>query len=1043
MKKILILLVGGLAAFPSLARDFTYEYKGQTVLYTVLDEEAKTCTTSEGVAVANKNYIKGDLEIPSIAVDGATQYTVTEIAKYSFYENKELTSVTIPASINNIGQLAFGLCPNLKTVRFEDSSSPVALGGIVFHESPVGNLYLGRDWTSTTSFPFQQVVNLTIGDLVTTIPEKAFWQSGSLVSAHIGNGVQSIGASAFWSCRALADLTMGSGVKTIGEQAFYGCGSISSLKLSDSLENIGQEAFRMCQGLQSIVIPDAVKSIGNQAFHLCQNLSSVVIGNSVRIIGDKAFANCLNINSLTLGQSVEHIGASAFDGCHYLSSLNLPETLKYIGNSAFSSCSSLKTVFLPASVNHVGDNAFADCRSLVKSAYPSRIGNPFQNGVAVSYDPASSLFEDGWIFGAEKSSIIYVPHTFSGSYTLPESVKAIGPNAFTATGLSEFNSPRQTPVQMADNSFSGLYSRATLNIPDGTVRDYLLTNWSLFDNIRYGEAKTEVKSYSDGILKYRLLPYAEGERPLAVVVPGNYSELTEVLIPERFTVESDGTPVRYYVDAIGFNAFKGCTGLTTLSFHSRSELQTIAPHAFDCTGITGFTLPTSVSSIGEYAFAKEQTVACGEVVMPVSLKTVGASAFSGFAAEKVTAADLTAWCSIDFANAAANPLSAGKAPLYIGEDELTELTVPAEITEIKPYSFASCGSLTTVNFGPQVAAIGSGAFADMAALALSFDYSPEAIDIAQNAFRTSDGKSIASLRWDRPMDGFNLPVNGLETLVIGNTVPSIPAKAFRGASLLSGLSLGSSLTEIGAEAFSGCTSLTKAILPPYVETIGASAFAGNSALATVAMGHSVTSIGEKAFDGCPVATVSITAQTPPTAPDNTFSRYTATLNLQGEKAVDDYYDAYTCWGRFDGKAMTTAESVQLQESSISGKPGETIRLTATVTPSDATLPYLFWRSTNPEIATVDGKGLVTIHNEPDSSCSIIAETLYADGPVATVQVKPDETTSIESVNTTYSSAEPAEIYNLGGVRIMAPIETLAPGIYIVRQGQSVKKISVK
>ena len=997
MKKLLILLVGGLAAFPSLARDFTYEYKGQTVLYTVLDEEAKTCTTSVGVGVANKNFIKGDLEIPSVAMDGTTRYTVTEIAKYSFYENKELTSVIVSTSINNIGKLAFGQCPNLRTVRVEDSSTPVALGDLVFLESPVENLYLGRDWTSSSSFPFQQVVNLTIGDLVTAIPEKAFWHSGSLVSAHIGNGVQSIGASAFWNCGALADLTMGSGVKTIG----------------------------------------------NQAFHLCQNLSSVVIGNSVKTIGDEAFANCFNISTLRLGQSVEHIGASAFDGCHYIPSLTLPESLKYIGSSAFSSCSSLKSVLLPPSVNHVGDNAFADCRTLVKSAYPSTVGNPFQNGVSVSYDPTRDLIEDGWVFGPEKSSIIYVPHTFSGSYTLPESVKAIGPNAFTATGLSEFNSPRETPVLMADNSFSGLYSRATLNIPDGTVRDYILTNWSLFDNIRYGEAKTDVKSYSDGILKYRLLPYADGERPLAVVVPGNYSELTEVLIPERFTVESDGTPMRYYVDAIGFNAFKGCTGLTTLSFHSRSELQTIAPHAFDGTGITGFTLPASVSSIGEYAFAKEQTVACGEVVMPVSLKTVGASAFSGFAAEKVTAADLSAWCAIDFADAASNPLSAGKAPLYIGEDELTELTVPAEITEIKPYSFASCGSLTAVNFGPQVTSVGSGAFADMSSLDLSFDYSPEAIDIAQDAFRTSDGKSIASLRWDRPMDGFNLPVNGLETLVIGNTVPSIPAKAFSGASLLSGLSLGSSLTEIGAEAFSGCTALTEAILPPYVETIGASAFAGNSALATLAMGHSVSSIGEKAFDGCPVATVSITAQTPPPAPDNTFSHYTAALNLQGEKAVDDYYEAYTCWGRFDGKAMTAAESVQLQESSISGKPGETIRLTATVTPSDATLPYLFWRSTNPEIATVDDKGLVTIHNEPDSSCSIIAETLYADGPVATVHVKPDETTSIESVNTTDSSAEAAEIYNLGGVRIVAPIESLAPGIYIVRQGQSVKKISVK
>lgn len=42
MKKFLLFMLGALMALPGIARDFTYEYEGQTVTYTVLDEDAKT-----------------------------------------------------------------------------------------------------------------------------------------------------------------------------------------------------------------------------------------------------------------------------------------------------------------------------------------------------------------------------------------------------------------------------------------------------------------------------------------------------------------------------------------------------------------------------------------------------------------------------------------------------------------------------------------------------------------------------------------------------------------------------------------------------------------------------------------------------------------------------------------------------------------------------------------------------------------------------------------------------------------------------------------
>ena len=302
----------------------------------------------------------------------------------------------------------------------------------------------------------------------------------------------------------------------------------------------------------------------------------------------------------------------------------------------------------------------------------------------------------------------------------------------------------------------------------------------------------------------------------------------------------------------------------------------------------------------------------------------------------------------------------------------------------------------------------------------------------------------------------------IETAVVGNLVENIPASSFIERSKLKSLTLGSGLKSIEEKAFSGCTSLTEVIIPPSVETIGASAFAYNSALASIIMGHSVQTIGAKAFDRCPAQTVRITAQTPPTAPNNTFSTYSGKLYLQGEEAYDAYYDAYTCWDRFDSYLMIEPTGIKSDsDTKINGNPGDTFQLTATLMPENVTLPQIFWRSTNPAIATVDGNGLVTLHadlnevmtlasdEEENGRCKIIAESLYTNGPVLEFEVTSDSS-GIEDVvadeegdNGTIDFTSPIEVYNLNGRFIATSLDNLSTGIYIVRQGNIVKKIAVR
>ncbi len=261
-------------------------------------------------------------------------------------------------------------------------------------------------------------------------------------------------------------------------------------------------------------------------------------------------------------------------------------------------------------------------------------------------------------------------------------------------------------------------------------------------------------------------------------------------------------------------------------------------------------------------------------------------------------------------------------------------------------------------------------------------------------------------------------------------------------------------------AFRYC-SLTEVIIPPSVETIGASAFAGNTKLSTIVMGHQLKSIGEKAYDGCPVETVHITAPTPPNAPNNTFSRYSGKLWVVNNEALDAYYDAYTCWDRFDSYAMIEPESIKIEgESLLNASPDDTIYLSATIEPENVTLPHIFWRSTNPAIATVDNNGMVIIHalapdvqtlaqgddNIPSADCHIIAESLYANAPVAKISLnaQPAGIDNIIADRPQTSAAidysEPYDVYNFNGMMIGHTLDNLQPGLYIIRQGAKAAKI---
>ncbi|MDE6558734.1 MAG: leucine-rich repeat protein, partial [Muribaculaceae bacterium] len=350
---------------------------------------------------------------------------------------------------------------------------------------------------------------------------------------------------------------------------------------------------------------------------------------------------------------------------------------------------------------------------------------------------------------------------------------------------------------------------------------------------------------------------------------------------------------------------------------------------------------------------------------------------------------------------------------------LTSVTINESITEIGSYVLLSCSNLTSVTIPESVTSIGIGAF---------------------------------------------MGCSNLTSLTIPNFVTEIGSDAFRDCSNLSSLNFGDNIKVIRNRACENCTALTEVIFPPSLEEVETEAFQGCSNLKTIIMGYKVKTIGEEAFNGCPVSSISITAQTPPEVQDNTFIDYSGKLWLQGKDAVDVYHNASPCWNQFNSYLMVEPTGIKYDgEKDLVGEVGNQFKLQATLMPDHVTLPYLFWSSTNPEIATVDRNGFVTLHaNHGDvlsraeeegydnnyGKCSIIAESLYANGPILEVVVQCTDSSGINAIDSDNANAsgidytKPYDVYSISGMKAGVSTEGLSRGIYIIRQGTKTEKVAL-
>lgn len=206
------------------------------------------------------------------------------------FEFTYANSITIPESVSNIGDDAFGVCHCAIFHPFTDEN-PVSLPPL--------------DKIADNAFEITDISRFVCPPSLTEI-----------------------GVSAFWWCQKLIDITIPDSVISIRSSAFSYCSSLKSIRMPKGLKSDwGNSCFRYDTRLTEVIFPDGFSfhSIPSYAFDGCTSLPSITIPASIENVHNGAFSNCKSLSTVTvLAGTPPKLASDAFDNCAALAHINVP-----------------------------------------------------------------------------------------------------------------------------------------------------------------------------------------------------------------------------------------------------------------------------------------------------------------------------------------------------------------------------------------------------------------------------------------------------------------------------------------------------------------------------------------------------------------------------------------------------------------------------------------------------------------------------------------------------------------------------------------------
>ncbi len=681
-----------------------------------------------------------------------------------------------------------------------------------------------------------------------------FIGDNTITKVVLPEGVEKINAYAFANLTALEEIVLPSTLTAIEYGAFYGCSSLQKVTFSgeNNVIIINQHAFEGCN-LKGTIDLSAACVISDYAFAGNRNLEGVVTGDTLLSIGRYAFAGCGSLKDVTITAGLVKYGEFAFTKCESLESFEVNALV--LPKAMFYECENLKSVVIGAAVNEIGEHAFM--KTAVSTLEVKEGNKAYQAG------------KKAYILSADGKTLVAVAPSISGSFSAENiggaEVTVIGEGAFSHnTAITSVNLPKVTVVGAQAFASSKNLEKITLGKLT-TIGEYAFFETAI-STLPSFTKDTEIGRYAFAFTDITSVTIPDG----MVVAEGTFAEcdkLTTVKVGNNvvlgkyafgmnkdsiFTVkhyDKDGERYFYYTFSsalqnvtigdnvtIGETAFTNAASLKKVTLGKGAKLGKMA--FYNNASLADIDL-SEVLEIGDYAFSGDVYYTCLDDNMTVAAVDSEGRYIYTYHAPAIKTADLSAATTI------------GEYAFAYCRDLVT-VVLNGTITELKPYTFAGCSKLESINLS-KVETVGEYAFTECESLR-KVDLS-SATTIGEYAFVYN--KSLQSVTF---MDKVEEPVEEETPDEESADTAEEPVKsgitigegAFSYCEKLSSVTNMGTVTEIGNYAFA-YSALKEADLTSAVK-VGNHAFMKEDYTPfKVVLGTAITELGDNPFAMCVVS----------------------------------------------------------------------------------------------------------------------------------------------------------------------------------------------
>lgn len=907
-----------------------------------------------------------------------------------FWNNSGIRTFTIPGTVTSIGSNSFYGCTNTSVLRFKDGEGTLTIDSYYtrskkiddmtsrgsytnrcndyFYDCPIKTLYLGRD------LKYDYADNASVYDYV-----DGYWKEMSRASAPFVNST------------TLQKVTIGSKVTFLYNHLFHNCDKVTTIDIPASIANIYGNAFDDCSSLTATTFHDATNNhtltLGDYAFRNCATLPEVTFPRQLLSVGNYTYAQCPLLKTLTFPAMLESIGNYAFAECTGLTQLTFKDSGKSVklgyGARSNSGTSYLDNIPLFGNTNltylYIGRNI--NYTAGEKYGYSPFYNQSFLTDVRFSQSGTVSYCNDYLLYKVNNCKTLTLPEsltsignwTFRGmaaleSIVIPNAVTKMGTYAFADdTSLKSAKLSTSCPW-LKEGLFSECNALQSITIPSAVTKmdGYMFTNCKALTSATFEDGTDLIEmGYGASWKNYGLF----SDCPLKTLNLGRWlSYNTEVASRSPF----------YSIDALK-------------NLNIGKNVKVIDKYMFSyCEGLEEVNLPDNITSVNLWGFRGCSSLK--SVRLSEKLSQVGDYGFAG--------------CT-----------------------SLDNVTFPASMTSVASNSFSDCTALRKLDLGQNLLIIGPSAFENDKAL--------EGIEIPSTLY----GLGVASFK-----NCTSLPY------VEVKSISSVGKEAFMGCTGLKWISLSDKTTSLGENSFAGCNNIA------YVKSYATTAPEGlvnfpsevvtngtlfvpegyeddytysatwedwmnikplteNVLVSSITL--SQTEANMKATETLPLsATVGSENAVNKSLIWKSSNEAIATVSAGGVITANAVGNATITAIAADGSGVkatcditvvpTLAESISLDQPTLTLKKKRTAHLVATISPVTTTNKSLTWKSDNPKIATVDNEGNVktltagetTIKVSANDGSGITAEChLTVTAPKAGDSNDDDEVNVVDAVNT--------------------------------------------